>query len=60
MHLVTVWEAGDEGTTAGLMLMGGALVVRKWIAAPELRIAHCLMVAASFIIVLMMMAAVRA
>jgi hypothetical protein len=42
------------------MLMGGALVVRKWIAAPELRIAHCLMVAASFIIVLMMMAAVRA
>jgi hypothetical protein len=30
----------------------GALVVRKWLIAPELRTAHCLMVAASVLIVL--------
>ena len=40
-----------RGTVAGTMLVAGASVVRKWIVAPESRIAHCLMVLASVAIV---------
>ncbi len=36
----------------GRMFVAGALVVRKWLVAPELRMAHCLMVLASVLIVL--------
>jgi hypothetical protein len=41
-----------RGTAAGRMLVAGALVVRKWLVAPESRIAHCLMVAALVVMVL--------
>ncbi len=40
-----------SGTTAGRMLVAGAAVVRKWLAAPESRKAHFLMVSASVLIV---------
>ena len=40
-----------RGTVAGTMLVAGASVVRKWLVAPESRIAHCLMVLASVAIV---------
>jgi hypothetical protein len=40
-----------RGTVAGTMLVAGASVVRKWLVAPESRIAHCLMVVASVDIV---------
>ncbi len=36
-----------RGTVAGTMLVAGASVVRKWLVAPESRIAQCLMVLAS-------------
>ena len=36
-----------RGTVAGTMLVAGASVVRKWLVAPESRIAHRLMVVAS-------------
>ncbi len=49
-----------RGTVAGMMLVVGALVVRKWLVAPESRMAHCLMVAASVVIVLRRMEAARA
>ncbi len=49
-----------RGTAAGMMLVAGALVVRKWLVAPELRMAHCLMVAASVVIVLRRTEAARA
>ena len=35
-----------RGTVAGMILVAGASVVRKWLIAPESRMAHCLMVAA--------------
>ncbi len=35
-----------RGTVDRTMLMSFALVVRKWLVAPESRMAHCLMVAA--------------
>ena len=38
------------GTSAGTMLVAGASVVRKWLVAPESRIAHFLMVVASVVI----------
>ena len=41
-----------RGTAAGRMLVAGALVVRKWLVAPESRMAHRLMVAASVVMVL--------
>ena len=41
-----------RGTSAGMMLMAGASVVRKWLVTPESRIAHRLMVAALVFIVL--------
>jgi hypothetical protein len=40
-----------RGTAAGRMLVAGTLVVRKWLVAPELRMAHCLMVAALVVMV---------
>jgi hypothetical protein len=40
-----------SGTMAGRMLVTGAAVVRKWLVAPESRIAHSLMVLASVSIV---------
>jgi hypothetical protein len=40
-----------SGTTAARMLVAGAAVVRKWLVALELRIAHFLMVSASVLIV---------
>ena len=44
----------------GMMLMAGASVVRKWLVAPESRMAQFLMVAASVKIVLRRMAAASA
>ncbi len=40
-----------RGTVAGTMLVAGASVVRKWLVAPESRIAHCLIVVALVAIV---------
>ncbi len=52
---------GNEGGTAArTMLVAGALVVRKWLVAPESRMAHHLMVAASVVIVLRRMEAASA
>ena len=39
------------GTAVGNMFVAGASVVRKWLVAPELRIAHRLMVLESISIV---------
>jgi hypothetical protein len=47
-------------TVASRMLVAGALVVKKWLVAPESRMARCLMVAASSLIVLRRMKAARA
>ncbi len=41
-----------RGTAARTMLVAGALVIRKWLVAPESRMAHRLMVATSKLIVL--------
>ncbi len=41
-----------KGTVTGVILEAGALVVRKWLIAPESRMAQLLMVAASVDIVL--------
>jgi hypothetical protein len=49
-----------RGTVAGMMLMAGASVVRKWLVATESRMAQFLMVAASVKIVLGRMAATSA
>jgi len=49
-----------RGTVAGTMLVAGASVVRKWLVAPESRIAHCLMVVASVAIVRRRMEAANA
>jgi hypothetical protein len=48
------------GTVVGSMFVAGALVVRKWLVAPESRMAHHLMVAASELIILRRIEAVRA
>ncbi len=40
-----------RGMMAWKTFVAGALVVRKWLLAPELRITHCLMVLASVLIV---------
>jgi hypothetical protein len=39
------------GLVVGTMLVAGVSVVRKWLVAPESRMAHCLMVSASVLIV---------
>jgi hypothetical protein len=41
-----------RGTAAVRMLVASALVVRKWLVAPESRMAHCLIVAALVVMVL--------
>ena len=41
-----------RGTSVGRMLVAGTSVVRKWLVAPESRMAHRLMVAALVVIVL--------
>ncbi len=47
-------------TVAAQMFVAGALVVRKWLVAPESRIAHCLMISASVEIVLRSTSAAKA
>ena len=49
-----------RGTVALQMFVAGASVVRKWLVAPESRIAHLLMVSASVEIVLRSTAAAKA
>jgi hypothetical protein len=49
-----------RGTVALQMFVAGASVVRKWLVAPESRIAHLLMVLASVEIVLRSTAAAKA
>ncbi len=49
-----------RGTAARMMLVAGASVVSKWLVAPESRMAHRLMVAASTLIVLRRMEAASA
>ncbi len=41
-------------------MVAGTLVVRKWLVAPESRMAHCLMVAVFVVMVLSRMEAVNA
>jgi hypothetical protein len=48
------------GTAARIMFVAGASVVKKWLIAPESRMAHHFMVAASTLIVLRRMEAARA
>ena len=53
LYFVPKGRRAMRGTSAGTMLvLVGASVVRKWLVAPESRMAHCLMVAASVVIVL--------
>jgi hypothetical protein len=49
-----------RGTAARTMFVAGALVVKKWLIAPESRMAHCFIVAASTLIVLRRTEAARA
>jgi hypothetical protein len=49
-----------RGAVAGMMLVAGASVVRKWLVAPELRMAQFLMAVASVKIVLRRMEAASA
>jgi hypothetical protein len=49
-----------RGTVAAQMFVTGALVVRKWLVAPKLRIVHRLMVSALVEIVLRSTAAAKA
>jgi hypothetical protein len=49
-----------RGTVAAQMFVAGALVVSKWLVAPESRIAHCLMVLALVEIVFRSTAAAKA
>ena len=58
--LLPLGRRAMRGTVAEMMLVAGALVVRKWLIAPESRMAHCLMVAASVVIVLRRTESVRA
>ncbi len=58
--LLPLGRQAMRGTVAGMMLVAGKLAVRKWLIAPESRMAHCLMVAASVIIVLRRTEAARA
>jgi hypothetical protein len=48
-----------RGTAARTMFVAGALVVKKWLVAPESRMAHCFMVAAPTFIILRRMEAAR-
>jgi hypothetical protein len=44
-------RCATSGTTAGRLLVLGAAIIRKWLVAPESRIAYSLMVLASVLIV---------
>ncbi len=48
------------GVVVGRILVAGVLVVRKWLLAPESRMAHLLMVLASVLIVFKRIEATRA
>jgi hypothetical protein len=48
-----------RGTAARTMFVAGASVVKKWLVAPESRMAHCFMVVASTLIVLRRMEAAQ-
>jgi hypothetical protein len=48
-----------RGTVARKTLVAGALIVRKWLVAPESRMANCLMMAAWTLIVLRRIEAAR-
>ncbi len=48
------------GTVAGRMLEAGVLVVRKWLVAPESRMAQLLMVSVSVLIIFSKTEAVNA
>ncbi len=48
------------GVVVGRILVVGASVVKKWLVAPELRMAHLFMVSASVLIVLNRTEAARA
>ncbi len=50
--LLPLGKRAMRGTAAGRMLVAGTLVVRKWLVAPESRMAHRLMVAAFVVMVL--------
>jgi hypothetical protein len=52
------WEM--RGTAARTIFVAGALVVKKWLVAPESRLAHHLMVSTLTLIVLRRMEAARA
>jgi hypothetical protein len=49
-----------RGTAARTMFVAGVLVVKKWLIAPESRMAYCFMMAALTLIVLRRMEAARA
>ncbi len=49
--LLPLGSRAMRGTVAGMMLVAGALVARKWLVASELRMAQLLIVAASVEIV---------
>jgi hypothetical protein len=51
---------GMRGTAARTMFVTGASVVKKWLVAPESRMAHCFMVVALTLIGLRRMEAARA
>jgi len=51
LYLVSFGRRAMRSTVAGTMLVAGASVVRKWLVAPESRIAYRLMVLASVVIV---------
>ncbi len=58
--LLLLGRRAMRGTVAGMMLVVGALVVRKRLVAPESRMAHCLLVAALVVVVLRRTEAARA
>jgi hypothetical protein len=51
---------GRRGTAARTIFVAGALVVKKWLVAPESRMAHCFMVVGLTLIVLRRMEAAKA
>jgi hypothetical protein len=62
-ELTTPCQFGRQamrGTAARTMFLAGALVLKKWLVAPESRMAHHFMVAALTLNVLRMMEAARA
>ncbi len=58
--LSTFGRRAMRGTAARTMFVAGESVVKKWLVAPESKMAHCFMVAALTLIVLRRMEATRA